>query len=56
MIREKGTNRFLFSQGKVSKYTWIDHGSSFIPSSLQASFLYAQLKQGKKITKKIKCF
>ena len=52
VIREKGTNRFLFSQGKVSKYTWIDHGSSFIPSSLQASFLYAQLKQGKKITKK----
>ena len=52
VIREKGTNRYLFSQGKVSKYTWIDHGSSFIPSSLQASFLYAQLKQGKKITKK----
>lgn len=52
VIREKGTNRFLFSQGKVSKYTWIDHGSSFIPSSLQASFLYAQLKQGIKITKK----
>ena len=52
VIREKGTNRFFFSKGKISKYTWIDQGSSFIPSSLQASFLYAQLKTGTKITKK----
>ena len=52
VIREKGTNRYLFSKKKISKYTWIDTGSSFIPSSLQASFLYAQLKKGLVITKK----
>jgi len=54
IIREKGTNRHLFSKGFISKYTWVDNGSSFIPSSLQASFLYAQLKKGQFITNKRK--
>jgi len=52
IIREKGTNRHFFSKGLISKYTWVDTGSSFIPSSLQSSFLYAQLKKGPLITKK----
>ena len=54
IIREKGTNRYFFSKGLVSKYTWVDTGSSFIPSSLQSSFLYAQLKKGLFITRKRK--
>ena len=52
VIRDKGTNRRAFINGKVSKYKWVDIGSSFIPSSLQASFLFSQLKNGKTITKK----
>lgn len=52
VIREKGTNRYLFLKKKISRYTWVDTGSSFIPSSLQASFLYAQLKKGRSITQK----
>ena len=57
VIRDKGTNRRAFINGKVSKYKWVDIGSSFIPSSLQASFLFSQLKNGKTITKKrIKIF
>tara|TARA_B110000503_G_scaffold60782_1_gene96414 strand:- start:64 stop:1260 length:1197 start_codon:yes stop_codon:yes gene_type:complete len=46
IIREKGTNRNDFKKGLVSKYGWVDIGSSFLPSSLQASFLYAQLSKG----------
>ncbi len=57
VIRDKGTNRKAFINGKVSKYKWVDIGSSFIPSSLQASFLFSQLKNGKTITRKrIKIF
>ena len=57
IIRDKGTNRRAFINGKVSKYKWVDIGSSFIPSSLQAAFLLSQLKNGKEITKKrIKVF
>ena len=57
IIRDKGTDRKAFVNGKVSKYQWVDIGSSFIPSSLQAAFLLSQLKNGKTITKKrIKIF
>ena len=57
IIRDKGTNRRAFINRKVSKYKWVDIGSSFIPSSLQAAFLFSQLKNGKEITKKrIKVF
>lgn len=43
IIREKGTNRSHFLRGQVDKYTWRDLGSSFLPSELQAAYLYAQL-------------
>ena len=44
IIREKGTNRSRFFRGQVDKYSWIDLGSSFLPSDLLAAFLYAQLE------------
>lgn len=44
IIREKGTNRSRFYRGQVDKYTWVDIGSSFLPSDLLAAFLYAQLE------------
>lgn len=47
VIREKGTNRSRFFRGMVDKYTWVDIGSSYIPSELIAAFLYAQLEQGR---------
>ena len=43
IIREKGTNRSRFLRGEVDKYTWVDLGSSFLPSELVAAFLHAQL-------------
>jgi dTDP-4-amino-4,6-dideoxygalactose transaminase len=45
VIREKGTNRSRFYRGQVDKYTWVDVGSSYLPSDLLAGFLYAQLEQ-----------
>ena len=45
ILREKGTNRRQFFRGQVDKYTWVDIGSSFLPSDLLASFLLAQLEQ-----------
>jgi dTDP-4-amino-4,6-dideoxygalactose transaminase len=44
IIREKGTNRSRFFRGEVDKYTWVDIGSSYLPSDLLAAFLYAQLE------------
>lgn len=44
IIREKGTNRSRFLRGQVDKYTWVDLGSSFLPSDMNAAFLYAQLE------------
>lgn len=52
IIREKGTNRSAFFRGMTDKYTWIDIGSSFLPSELIAAFLYAQLEEFEKITAK----
>jgi dTDP-4-amino-4,6-dideoxygalactose transaminase len=49
IIREKGTNRSRFFRGQVDKYTWVDLGSSYLPSDLLAAFLYAQLEQREKI-------
>src|SRR5438270_9724799 len=43
IIREKGTNRSRFFRGQVDKYTWVDVGSSYLPSDILAAFLYAQL-------------
>jgi len=44
IIREKGTNRSRFFRGQVDKYTWVDVGSSYLPSDVLAAFLYAQLE------------
>lgn len=44
IIREKGTNRSKFFRGQIDKYTWVDKGSSYLPSELNAAYLYAQLK------------
>lgn len=52
IIRDKGTNRDLFNQNKVNKYTWVDYGSSYGLSEINAFFLYTQLKLAKEITKK----
>lgn len=52
IIREKGTNRSAFFRGEVDKYTWVDIGSSYLPNEITAAFLYSQLENSKKITKK----
>lgn len=52
IIREKGTNRSLFLNGSVDKYTWVDQGSSFLPSELQAAYLLKQLESADMITEK----
>ncbi len=50
VIREKGTNRSKFFRGQVDKYTWVDVGSSYLPSELIAAFLCAQMEQAEAIT------
>ena len=45
MMKEKGTNRSAFFRGEVDKYSWVDIGSSFLPSDIIAAFLFAQLEQ-----------
>lgn len=52
IIWEKGTNRAQFQRGEIARYTWVDVGSSFLPSELIAAFLYSQLENGEKITQK----
>jgi len=52
IIREKGTNRSKFFRGQVDKYTWVDLGSSFLPSELNAAFLAAQLEEAESITRR----
>ena len=49
IIREKGTNRCQFFRGEVDKYTWVDVGSSYLPSELVGAFLYAQLEHADEI-------
>ena len=49
ILWEKGTNRKQFFRGEVGKYTWVDIGSSFLPSELVGAFLYAQLEQAEQI-------
>jgi len=57
IIREKGTNRKAFLEGQVHKYTWLDVGSSFIPSDLLAALLLEQLKKIDRInTKRLRIF
>lgn len=52
VIREKGTNRSQFFRGEVDKYTWVDIGSSYLPSELVSAFLYAQLERADEIIAK----
>lgn len=49
IIREKGTNRQRFFRGMVDKYTWVDRGSSYLPSDINAAYLWAQLEQADRI-------
>lgn len=49
IIREKGTNRNKFFRGEIDKYTWVDYGSSYLPSELNCAYLYPQLKKADEI-------
>ena len=49
IIREKGTNRSRFFRGQIDKYTWVDIGSSYLPSDILAAYLYGQLEQRERI-------
>ena len=49
ILREKGTNRSQFFRGQIDKYTWVDYGSSFLPSELNAAYLMAQLDRADEI-------
>ncbi len=49
IIREKGTNRSKFFRGQIDKYTWVEAGSSYLPSDMNAAYLYAQLEQAEMI-------
>jgi dTDP-4-amino-4,6-dideoxygalactose transaminase len=49
IIREKGTNRSKFLRGQINKYTWVDIGSSYLPSDIIAAFLYAQMEKADQI-------
>ncbi len=51
IIREKGTNRSQFFRGQVAKYNWVDYGSSYLPSDLNAAYLLAQLQAADEINK-----
>lgn len=50
VIREKGTNRSQFFRGQIDKYTWVDVGSSYLPSEVISAFLWAQLQEAQEIT------
>ena len=52
IIREKGTNRAQFFRGELDKYTWVDIGSSYLPSEVTAAFLWAQLEEAESITRR----
>ena len=49
IIREKGTNRSKFFRGQIDKYTWVNWGSSYLPSDMNAAYLWAQLEQAEEI-------
>jgi dTDP-4-amino-4,6-dideoxygalactose transaminase len=52
ILWEKGTDRARYFRGEVDKYTWVDIGSSFLPSELVAAFLWAQLEQAEELTRR----
>ena len=49
ILREKGTNRSKFYRGEIDKYTWVDFGDSFLPSELNAAYLWAQLERAEEV-------
>ncbi len=49
IIREKGTNRAKYFRGQIDKYTWVNYGSSYLPSDMNAAYLYAQLEVAEQI-------
>ncbi len=49
ILREKGTNRSQFFRGQVAKYNWVDYGSSYLPSDLNAAYLWGQLKHAEEM-------
>lgn len=49
IIREKGTNRSKYFRGQIDKYTWVNFGSSYLPSDMNAAYLYAQLEKADEI-------
>ncbi|MBE5865653.1 MAG: dTDP-4-amino-4,6-dideoxygalactose transaminase [Lachnospiraceae bacterium] len=49
IIREKGTNRSKYYRGQIDKYTWVNYGSSYLPSDMNAAYLYAQLEKADEI-------
>ena len=49
IVREKGTNRSKFFRGQIDKYTWVDYGSSYLPSDINAAYLWAQLEKEREI-------
>ena len=52
ILREKGTNRSKFFRGQIDKYTWVNYGSSYLPSDMNAAYLYAQLEIAEEINEK----
>ena len=49
ILREKGTNRARFFRGQIDKYTWVEYGSSYLPSDMNAAYLWAQLLEADRI-------
>ena len=49
ILREKGTNRSKFYRGQIDKYTWVNYGSSYLPSDMNAAYLWAQLEMAEEI-------
>ena len=57
IIREKGTNRSKFHRGQIDKYTWVNYGSSYLPSELNAAYLWAQLEKAEEINEsRLECW
>lgn len=52
ILREKGTDRSKYFRGQVDKYTWVNYGSSYLPSDMNAAYLWAQLEEAEKINSK----
>ena len=52
ILREKGTNRSKFFRGEIAKYNWVDYGSSYLPSDINAAYLWAQLQVADEINNK----